>query len=477
MYILSVLKFDIYNLHIAQTVKKPNFDPDKLFQRALVLHNEGKLVEAESLYKTLVNFFPREPNLISALGTLLLQRGLHSEGVHQLKTSLSINPNQPQTLYNLGIELQKYAKFEDALQYYNKSIELNPANPICFLNKGNTLKELKKYIEALENYDEAIRLSPNLASAHWNKSLTQLLNGEFSEGWKLYEWGWEAGERGVKREFSQPKWLGGNSINGKTILIIAEQGLGDYIQFCRYIPMLVEIGAKVIIECSANLKPLFSTIKSEFQLIEEGEPLPNFDTYCPVMSLPLAFKTTLENIPNQTPYLFVDQEKRDKWRKILGEKKRPRVGIAWSGSLTNKIDLNLATRRNIPLESLKEILSMEVDFHVLQKEFRSEDAKLIPKIENLNCHQNQLNDFSDTAALICEMDIMISTCTSIAHLSGALNHPTIVLLPFSADYRWMETRTDSPWYPSIQLIRQTAIGNWKTEILQLEEILREKFSI
>ena len=467
-----MLKFYNYNLHIAQTVKKPNFDTDKLFQRALVLHNEGKLVEAESLYKTLVDFFPRETNLLSALGTLLLQRGLHSEGVHLLKTSLSINPNQPQTLYNLGIELQKYAKFEDALQCYNTSIELNSANPICFLNKGNTLKELKKYIEALENYCEAIRLSPNLASAHWNKSLTHLLIGQFSEGWKLYEWGWEAGERGVKREFSQPIWLGETCINDKIILIIAEQGLGDYIQFSRYIPMLVDIGAKVIIECSSNLKPLFSTLKSEFQLIEEGEPLPNFDTYCPVMSLPLAFKTTLENIPNRTPYLFVDHEKRDKWCKILGEKKRPRVGIAWSGSITNKIDLNLATRRNIPLESLKDIFSMEVDFHVLQKEFRSEDAKLIPNIENLNFHQNQLNDFSDTAALICEMDIVISTCTSIAHLSGALNQTTIVMLPYSADYRWMENRLDSPWYPSLKLIRQSNVDDWSQALIQLKSSMK-----
>lgn len=453
-------------------MKKPNFDPDKLFQRALLLHQDGKLIEAESLYRTLLNFFPQESAILSALGTLLLQRELHDEGINYLIKSLKINPNQPEALYNLGIELQKHARYEEALSYYNQSIALNPNHAICYLNRGNTLKDLKKYTEALESYDQAIKLSPSLASAYWNKSLTKILLGEYLEGWKLYESGWACGERGQKREFSQPKWLGESSIKGKTILIHAEQGLGDYIQFCRYIPLLADLGAHVIIECSANLKSLFSTINAKFQLIQEGEPIPEFDVFCPVMSLPLAFKTTLENIPNQTPYLFADEEQRDKWHKILGEKKRPRVGIAWSGSLTNKIDLNLASRRNIPLESLKEIFNLEMDFHVLQKEFRSEDASLIPTIKNLYSHQDQLQDFSDTAALICEMDIVISTCTSIAHLSGALNQATIVMLPYSADYRWMENSIESPWYPSLALIRQHKINDWSEAIIQLHSKIK-----
>jgi Tetratricopeptide repeat len=456
-------------------VKNPPFNPEKVFQRALAFHHEGKLKEAESLYQTLMEFFPKEPGIISIMGTLLLQKGNHEEGVKLLLKSLSLNPHQADVLYNLGIEYQNQAKYQDALDCYDRSIKLNSSNPQVFLNKGNTLKDLKRFNDSISSYDQAIKLAPSLASAYWNKALTKIHLGEYEEGWRLYEWGWQCGERGDERFFTKPKWLGETSIKNKTILIVQEQGYGDFIQFARYIPLLKALGANVIVQCSDNLAPLISTIQCDFEIVNGVETTTNFDMYCPVVSLPLAFKTTLEKIPNQVPYLFTHIDKKQKWQEILGEKKKPRIGIAWSGSLTNKIDNNLASRRNIPLQELRILFDSDIDFHVIQREIRPEDLVFGTTLNNLHFHQDQLLDFSETAALIQEMDLVISTCTSIAHLSGALNKETIVMLPYSADYRWMESRIDSPWYPSVRLIRQTKIGDWTDAILQLSSLVSAKF--
>src|ERR1039457_3760206 len=217
--------------------KKPPFDPDALFQRALSLHHMGKLSEAESLDKMLLNYFPNQAEVLTTLGTLLLQQGRHEEGIKQLKRSLNVSPNQPTALYNLGAEFQKLTRLEDALACYDQAIALKPNDVETHLNRGNTLKDLKRCGDALASYDRAIALKPDSASAYWNKSLLEILTGEYEEGWQLYESGWKCSERGAVRNFTQTRWLGEQSIAGKTLLIHAEQGLGDAIQFCRYAPM------------------------------------------------------------------------------------------------------------------------------------------------------------------------------------------------------------------------------------------------
>jgi ADP-heptose:LPS heptosyltransferase len=240
--------------------------------------------------------------------------------------------------------------------------------------------------------------------------------------------------------------------------------------------MAETLGAKVVLEVHASLVPLLSTLKGNFTIIEKGKDLPDFDMVCPVMSLPLAFKTTVETIPASVPYLYVNQDKQAEWHQRLGNKTRPRVGLVWSGSMANKIDLNPCSRRNIPLEQLQPIFQLPIEFHVLQTEVQPEDAAVLSNLKHIHTHQNDLKDFSDTAALVHEMDLVISVCTSVAHLAGAMGQSTWILLPFSPDFRWMLDRTDSPWYPTATLIRQTEIGNWSGVISEVTQRLQAKFT-
>lgn len=447
--------------------KKPPFNPDQLYQRALSLHHAGKLADAEGLYKTLLDYFPNQIEIITTLGIVLLQQGCSEAGFQQLKRSLNLNPNQPAALYNMAVELQKLTRLDEALACYNQTLRLNPNDINALINRGNTLKDLKQYQEAIDSFEKALALEPNIPSAHWNKALTHILLGEYEQGWKEYEWGWQCGERGKPRQYSQPTWLGDKPIAGKTILIHPEQGFGDLIQFCRYLPMLEKLGAKVILEAPASLVELMASLSPTVSVIKEGDALPTFDMVCPVMSLPLALKTTLETIPASTPYLSVSDAKKQYWQAKLGAKTKPRIGIVWSGSMTNQIDNNLCARRNIPLTELKPLFELPLEFHVLQKDIRPEDKPTLESLAQLHCHQDELQDFADTAAIIQEMDLVISVCTSVAHLAGALGHQTWVLLPYSADYRWMTNENDSPWYPSVQLIRSEKIGDWSEVISQL----------
>jgi hypothetical protein len=459
------------------STKKPPFNPDQLYQRALSLHHAGKLAEAEGLYKTLLSYFPQQVEILTTLGIVLLQQGRSEAGFQQLKKSLSINPNQPAALYNMAVELQKLTRLDEALACYNQALKLNPQDINALINLGNTLKDLKQYKAAIASFENALALQPNIPSAHWNKALTHILLGEYEQGWREYEWGWKCGERGESRTYSQPTWLGQEPIAGKTILIHPEQGFGDLIQFSRYVPMLEKLGVKVILEAPASLFELMVSLSPTLTVIKDGAALPSFDVVCPVMSLPFALKTTLETIPTSIPYLSVSETKKQYWQAKLGTKNKPRIGVVWSGSMTNPIDNNLCARRNIPLEHLNSLFELPLEFHVLQKDIRPEDQPILESLSQLHYHQDELKDFADTASLIQEMDVVISVCTSVAHLAGALGHKTWVLLPYSADYRWMMNEKDSPWYPSIELIRSEKIGDWSAVVQQTIQQLKTKFSL
>jgi ADP-heptose:LPS heptosyltransferase len=214
---------------------------------------------------------------------------------------------------------------------------------------------------------------------------------------------------------------------------------------------------------------LAATLQGNFTLMETGAPLPEFDYYCPVMSLPLAFKTTVETIPAQIPYLFADEAKKKQWRKNLGKKTIPRIGLVWSGSTTHVNDQN----RSFPLVQLSDLLALPFEFHSLQKDVRAVDAKTLKQFSNIHQHQDDLLDFSDTAALVDAMDVVISVDTSVAHLAGAMGKPLFVLLPYVPDYRWMLDRSDSPWYPTARLFRQPALYDWDSVIAQVKQVLME----
>jgi hypothetical protein len=268
------------------------------------------------------------------------------------------------------------------------------------------------------------------------------------------------------RHFPQPLWLGDAPLENRILLIHAEQGFGDVLQFCRYVPIVEKFGAKIIMEAPKILTSTLSTLPGNFTIIEAGQPLPNFDLHCPMMSLPLAVQTTLETIPASIPYLFVSPSQRAIWTKKLGIKTKPRIGLSWSGQPDHKNDHH----RSMPLDKLRPLLRTNLEFHALQTEYRESDEALLDELSEIQDHRHELKDFSDTAALISEMDWVISVDTSVAHLAGAMGKPLLLLLPYAPDFRWLLDRSDSPWYPTATLLRQPTLGDWESV---LAEVIRQ----
>jgi hypothetical protein len=310
--------------------------------------------------------------------------------------------------------------------------------------------------EALRCYDRATALKSDIADAYFGKSLVKLSLGDFKTGWELYEWRWKSGDFASRiRNFSQPLWLGDSGLAGKTILVHSEQGFGDTIQFCRYLSRLQNLDCKIVFETMAPLVPLFMEQDSGVPIVVSGAALPHFDVHCPLMSLPLAFKETLERIPT-APYLRPSKDKTAAWRNLLGEKTKPRIGLVWSGNPNTANDI----RRCIPLKTLSSITIETAEWFSLQKDVRDPDRASLAENRAIKDHTSLLRDFSETAALISEMDLVISVDTAVAHLAGALGKKVWVLLAHHPDFRWLREREDNPWYPTVRLFRQTQDGEW-----------------
>jgi tetratricopeptide (TPR) repeat protein len=383
--------------------------------------------------------------------------------------AIQLKPDYAEAYSNEGVTYNELKRYEDALVSYAHAIQLKPDYAETYSNQGVTYNELKRYENALVSYDRAIQLKPDYAEAYLNKSLLKILLGEYEEGWSLYEWRWKGSQqKDFIRNFKQPLWLGEESIKDKKILIHIEQGLGDVIQFCRYIPMIEALAPKqIIFEVPKSLVSILSTIKSKFSVVEQGVPIPEFDIHCPIMSLPHAFKTIVDRIPSSIPYLYADVNKTKLWNKKLGIKTKPRIGLVWSGSTIHKNDHN----RSLLLRQLEPLLKLPFEFHCLQKEIRPIDLESLNEYEIIQQHHHDLVDFSDTAALIESLDFVISVDTSVAHLAGALGKKVFILLPFASDYRWMADRADSPWYSTATLFRQPSPFDWDSTLADIAQEL------
>ena len=284
--------------------------------------------------------------------------------------------------------------------------------------------------------------------------MVQLSLGQFRDGWTNYEARWEKEMAHQRRGFTQPLWLGAESLAGRTILLHAEQGLGDTLQFVRYAPMIARRGARVLLEVPPTLLSLLSD--GVAAIFRQGEQLPPFDFHCPLMSLPLAFGTEISSIPAEIPYLRIPADRVSKWHKRLGARRAFRVGIAWAGSAIHKNNSN----RSISLERFARLLSTQgVEFVSIQKELSGADAAILAERNVLHVG-DELGDFADTAAVISQLDLVLSADTSVAHLAGAIGKPVWILLPLAPDFRWLLSREDSPWYPSARLFRQPRLGDW-----------------
>jgi tetratricopeptide (TPR) repeat protein len=381
-----------------------------------------------------------------------------------------------------GNLLGQMDRMSEALASCDRAISLAPDNAEAHSSRGALLSRLNQVDAAIASYDRAIELEPGFAQAQLNKAMALLLKGDYANGWCAFEWRWKipnAAADGDARWRARPLWLGSEPVGGKTILLHAEQGLGDTIQFCRYVEALAAAGATVVLEVQAPLESLLASLRGAARIVVQGEALPEFDFHCPLLSLPLAFKTTLATVRAAVPYLRADPEKALFWQRTLGAKHKRRVGLVWSGGLRlNQPELwSVNSRRNIPLATLLSLQHPDLEFYSLQKGFPAEGelAQLMahaPEHDRIIDHTGQLRDFSDTAALIEQLDLVIAVDTSTAHLAGALGKPVWILNRYDTCWRWLLDRTDSPWYPSARLYRQERPGDWEGVVRRVRHDLR-----
>ena len=440
---------------------------DAFFNEGLSLFHLEQFNEASEIFERLTKLHPNSAEALNALGICLYHLKDYEESLSILKKALLYNNLSPEIHNNIGLALHKFNRFEEAIDYYSKAILINPQYADALSNRALTYQAIQKTDDALADLDRCIAINPQHTDAHWNKALVHLLRGEYKEGWTGYEWRWQSYSKKWRRKFSQPTWLGQFPLKDKTIFVYPEQGLGDFIQFCRYVPMLSQAGANVILEAPKPLIDIAKTLEGNIKVIEPNGSPGKFDYQAPLLSLPLAFGTSLESIPNKVPYLFADKRKIEIWQTRLGDKTSLRVGIAWSGAAGQANDHN----RSMRLEAILPLLELPFEYHLLQKEVREADEDLLKK-SKIRDHRSHIEDFSDTAALIESMDFVISVDTSVAHLAGALNKKMLVLLAFNAEYRWLLIREDYPWYPSVTLLRQSKIGEWDKPLNKLIEIIK-----
>jgi Flp pilus assembly protein TadD len=465
---------------------------DRAMQIASEYYQAGKLEEAERVCRQILAVQPRHAGALNLLGTLSYHAGYNDVAIELIRRAVAIDPavsayhsnlgnllrvtghvDDAITVYqaalvltpdmgeihsNLASALAEKGRLEEAIASYHRAIELRPKLVEAYSNLGNVLTDQGKIDEAIAAYRIALSLKPDHAEVHCNLGMCLLLQGDYAPGWREYEWRWKCGDASEpSSRFSQPLWDGGD-LAGRTILLHAEQGFGDTIQFIRYARLVANRGGKVIVECQRELIGLLSQLSCVGAWVAYGESLPAFDVHYPLLSLPLAFGTTLESIPSYGERLRVPADRVKLGRQLVAGdwSGKWRVGLVWKGSAEHKNDRH----RSIPVSLLSALgVAENVRFFSLQKTAGEKRVALPAGMEVVD-RTAELRDFADTAALIEQLDLVISVDTAVAHLAAAMGKAVWVLLPFSPDWRWQLGRADSPWYPTMRLFRQRRPGAW-----------------
>lgn len=441
---------------------------DARIELANLLLGMGQLEEAASHFRKAIQIRPHGAVAFCNLGSILTRVKRFDEAFAMLDRAIALAPDFAEAINNRGSLLMAIDRTEEALADFERAVALKPDFARAHTNRGLCLDDLLRSDEALKSYTAALALDPDDGDTHWGLAVNRLRVGDLKTGWAEAEWRWESALRSSRRHWNRPLWLGAEPIAGKTLLLHNDQGLGDAIQFCRYIPLLAERGARVILEIDRPLKELLSGVAGIMHCVVKGETLPDLDFHCPLASLPLPFDTTLDTIPSSVPYISIGQ-RTGGWEALLGSTGLPRIGIVWSGNPDHSNDRN----RSVPLKALTPLFDVEAQFVSLQKNARESDVAILRGRSDLLDAAPELDSFADTAALIQQLDLVISVDTSVAHLAGALGKPVWILLPYVADYRWLLDRNDSPWYPTARLFRQTATRNYADVLDRMRADLSE----
>ena len=480
----------------------------ELLNEALDLHRRGQFEEAESRYKKLTwrepgsaaafqalgamrlhqdrpaearellsqatRIEPDNAEIRNALGAALTQLSDYPAAEAELRQALKLNPNLAEAHNNLSILLTRLVRPAEAADHSRQAVALMPNSADMALNQGKALRDLGRLQEALAAFQNAVRLAPNLAEAHFAVATIELALGDFAKGWPGFEWRLRLPGFGFALpDLGKPGWQG-DDLNDRTILLHAEQGLGDTLQFLRYVPLVAARGGKVLLLVQPALKRLLEGFPGVEQVFGFGEALPDYDLHCPLMRLPRRFGTTVDTIPTAEPLLAAPEADQALWRSRFGHSGRPGIGLAWAGNPAHANDHN----RSAPLAALTPLLGLAgLRWVSLQKDVPATDAATLATYSEMLQPGAALTDMAATAGLIAALDLVISVDTAVAHLAGMMGKPVWLLLPHAPEWRWLGTRGDSPWYPSARLFRQPEPGNWRAAAEEVRVALAKRVGV
>ncbi len=431
---------------------------------------EKRYAEAEDGYRQAVALKPSYHEAWNNLGTALQYQKRWDEALTLFQKALELAPNYADAHNNVGVVLKLKNDLAGAEKALRRAIDLSPKYAEAHNNLANLLLSLCRGDEALAEYRVAAKLNPKLPLVEFNQGAASLLLGKFADGWAKYERRFDTWPAHERRHCNLPRWERGMPLQGKRLLVHAEQGLGDTLQFVRYVPLLAAQGATVFLEVQASLRSLISGVTGAAGVFAQGETLPECDFQCPLLSLPFGFGTEMSTIPASSRYLQAPPERAAAWKSKLGAEGKRKIGVVWAGNPNHENDHN----RSVPLGEFAALFdSPGVAFFSLQKQCTATDAEIVSAHGQVTNLAADLTDFNETAAAIEALDVVIAVDTSVAHLAGALGKPVWILLPFSPDWRWLLGRDDSPWYPSARLFRQERTGDWRAPLVRIREALAQ----
>jgi tetratricopeptide (TPR) repeat protein len=431
---------------------------------------QGRLDAAQQSCLAAVELAPGLAPARNNLGNAYRDLGDFERAIPEYRRALELDSGLPEAYFNLGLSLHKQGAIDEAIRCYRQALHLKPDFAFAHLNLGYLFEERADFSGALAAYAGAIVADPGLVEAHVNLGMQLLLAGRLPEGWREFEWRLRYPEYSdADAAAAAPRW-DGSALDGRAILLDAEQGFGDALQFLRYAPLVAARGGRVIVRCAAELKDLVAHAAGVSAVIRRGDSLPAFAAYSPLPSLPLAFGTALESVPAAVPYVRADPGRTARWRaRFADTAPECRVGLVWASQSGHRT----AAAKSVALAALAPLGSVPgVRFYSLQKGAAALQAQDPPAGMRIVDLSGELRDFSDTAAAIAGLDLVISVDTAVAHLAGAMAAPTWTLLKFVPDWRWLLSRADCPWYPTMRLFRQERPGEWREPIAALAEALR-----
>ena len=438
-------------------------DPDALLNRGNALLTLGRPQEALASFDAVLVRNPRQADALLGRGGAHAALGRPEPALADFDAALALG--HPGASYNRGNALAELGRYAEAVAAFDRTLSVAPNHAQAWNNRGNVLTALKRHHEAVESFGKAIALQKDYADAHLNCALALLVLGDWQRGFQEYEWRWQrSGMTDTRRGYSRPLWLGEYPLARKIILLHAEQGLGDSIQFARYASLLAQAGAAVVLEVQAELKTLLTALQGVASCHAHGEKLPAYDVHCPLGSLPLAFKTEPVTVPAELPYLRAGEAHLAKWRQRIEALPGKRIALAWAGNASHANDRN----RSIDLKLLEPLLTLDgVSYLSIQHDLRGNDAQILAHHANVTHLGEELSDMADTAAIAALADLTVSVDTSVAHVAGGLGRPLWVMLPFAPDWRWTLNGEHTPWYPQARLFRQAALGDWPSTVATL----------